>query len=232
MKKYIFPFILLTVAVLFTACAEKDSEPWIAYYPAITLEGDTQLDWEAGVPFVDPGYIATLGGQDLTKDVKVETDLNYDNPAPGMYTIIYSVSSPDGYMAAAYRAVYVWDKSDAAAGYYTVSEESYRDYNGITYFGGYPEVIVGLGGGKYYVTDFFGGWYEHRAGYGDYYAMTGHISISENGTLTLLDSYVLGWGDSLDWLQNGKFDAATGTISWDVRYAGALIWHVEMTKKQ
>ena len=59
--------------------------------------------------------------------------------------------------------------------------------------------------------------------------MTGHITISEDGTVIMLDSHIDGWGDSLDWMKNGKFDAATGTISWDVQYANALVWHVEMT---
>ena len=110
MKKYIFPFTLVAVIMLLTAsCAQKDSEPWVAYYPAITLQGDTELYWEAGVPFVEPGYTATLCGEDITKDVKITTDLNYANPSAGIYYIVYSASSPEGYQTTATRTVYVLD---------------------------------------------------------------------------------------------------------------------------
>ena len=112
MKKYILPFTLAAVIALLTAsCAQKDSEPWIVYYPAITLYGDTELFWEAGVPFVEPGYKATLRDEDITNDVKIVTDLNYANPSAGIYSIVYSASSPEGYQTTVTRTVCVLDSS-------------------------------------------------------------------------------------------------------------------------
>ena len=71
------------------------------------------------------------------------------------------------------------------------------------------------------VDDLLGGWYCQRAGYGTKYAMSGVLGVAEDGTLTLIDSYVPGWGDGLDSFE-GKFDAATSTINFVCVYAGSL----------
>ena len=34
------------------------------------------------------------------------------------------------------------------------------------------------------------------------------------------------WGDSLDSFENGKYDPATGEISFDAAYAGQMTFHV------
>lgn len=221
MKQYISIFALALAAVGFTSC-EKDTEglTGITVYPVLTMEGPSKDLVIAGQPYQDPGCVATLDGEDVSDEIQVITDMNLQSPAPGYYTITYRVVNSDGFDATAKRNVLVTDANDKAAGYYTVQANSYRLYNGNTvYYGGeYPLVIAGDGQGNYEVDDLLGGWYCYRAGYGSQYAMQGEISIDADGNITLEYSFIQGWGDSANDLTDGKFDAATGTITWALSY--------------
>lgn len=235
MKKYILS-ILTSIAALavFTSC-EKDSEglTGIVYYPAIALEGSSMVNWEAGVPFVDPGYSSTYMGEDYTSHVEITTDLNQSNPAPGLYSITYDVVSPDGYSASATRKVWVVDPADEINGYYRVSSSSYRISSaGTTVYGNIPYTfyVVGWGDGDYEVQDMLGGYYSVRAGYGFNYAMWGLINVAD-GAVKMTSSYVPGWGDASSGLEDGAWDAETGTLSWCNIYAG-MYFYVTMTKVQ
>ncbi|MCC8112646.1 MAG: DUF5012 domain-containing protein [Bacteroidales bacterium] len=235
MKKYITYLTVLAAVALTSACS-KDTEgmTWTVYYPAITLDGSTTLDWEAGVPFEEPGYEATYNGEDYTSQVAVTTTMDLSDPAPGLYTITYSVGSPDGYQASASRTVYVWDYSDEVAGYYTSSTDSYRDYNGTTYYGDYPVTVVGWGDGDYWVSDVFGGWYEYRNGYGSSYAMQADIHVNADNTIDILDSYIPGWasyGYEVDGWEDAVYDPDTLTLSWYVSMEG-ISWQVYLVKDE
>ncbi|WP_300506127.1 BT_2262 family domain-containing protein [uncultured Duncaniella sp.] len=219
MKRYISLLAVSLAMVTFTSC-DKDTEGLtdITYYPVVELEGPVYELVTAGQAFTDPGCTATLDGVDVTDQIQVTTALNFSNPAPGYYPIVYSVTNADGFSASATRYVLVADPDEPASGFYTVSTDSYRDYNGITYFGGYPLTVVGDGNGNYEISDLLGGWYEYRAGYGSAYALQGDVKIDADGVLTLVDSYLIGWGDSANGITDGKFDASAGTITWNVSY--------------
>lgn len=208
------------LALLTLSSCDKDTEgvTGITYYPVIELDGPVYDTAVAGTPFQDPGYSASLNGEDYTSNVNVTTDLNFGNPEPGYYSIVYSATNSDGFSASATRYVIVSEANDKASGYYTVDKESYRDYNGATYYGGYQVVIYDNGDGTYHISDLLAGWYEYRAGYGSNYALEGDISIDAEGNITLLGSYLYGWGDSAESLTDGRFDAETGTIKYIVEY--------------
>lgn len=53
--------------------------------------------------------------------------------------------------------------------------------------------------------------------------MTGYIALNDDNTLTLISSYVAGWGDSLDSLTDAAYDPANATISYKLSYAGGQI---------
>ena len=89
--------------------------------------------------------------------------------------------------------------------------------------------ILANGDGTYTINDMLGGYYEQRAGYGSAYAMVGVFTVAEDGAITALSGDVAGWGDSMDYVEDGKYDAATGTISWKVGYAG-MDFYVTMNK--
>lgn len=229
MKNYISIMAIVLATTAMVSC-DKDTEglTQITYYPVFTMDGPTDYVAEAGVPYVDPGCTATLDGEDVTNGIVVKTSMDMQNPKPGFYTIDYSYVNADGIENSVSRNVIVATRDDKASGFYTVNTDSYRDYNGMTYFGGYQMLVIGDGNGNYHISDMLGGWYQYRAGYGSDYALTGDITIGTDGDITLVDSFINGWGDSADSLEDGKYDAATGTISWIVTYVN-MPFHISAT---
>ena len=208
------------LALLALASCSKDTEglTGITYYPVLELDGPIYDQAVAGTPFVDPGYSASLNGEDYTDHVEVSTKMDLSNPKPGYYTITYSATNSDGFSASVSRYVLVSDNSDLVSGYYTTNTDSFRDYNGEVYYGGYSEIVYANGDGTYHISDLLAGWYEYRAGYGSAYALGGDISVDADGNIELISSYLSGWGDSANWISDGKFDAESGTIKYIVSY--------------
>lgn len=212
--------LFAVVALLVTSCGDKESEgkSRFTYYPTIELEGDTYLVWDKGTPFVDPGYVSTMNGEDVTAEVMISgtPDVNKS----GVYTMTYTTKkNDDGFDASASRTVVVLDPNSAIEGFYLTQPDSYRTYNGneVAFGNAFEILVVDNGDGTLYVDDLFGGWYCQRAGYGTKYAMGGTISLAEDGTLGLISSLVPGWGDGLDDL-TGTF--ADGVFTVDAVYNG------------
>ena len=220
-------------ALGFTSCnddSDDHTDKRITYYPTVTLEGDDYIIVDKGTPFVDPGYSAELQGEDATSRVVV--DSNVDTNKSGVYSITYSLSNADGFSATESRTIVVLDANDPVEGFYYTTDDAYRDYNGtITKYGSsYEVLVIGNGDGTYSVDDLMAGWYAQRAGYGSKYAMQAEIKIAEDGTMSLIDSYVPGWGDRADAFE-GTYDANTGTFEYVLAYAGVINFHVTMIKE-
>lgn len=210
--------LFAVVALLVTSCGDKESEgkSRFTYYPTIELEGDTYLVWDKGTPFVDPGYVSTMNGEDVTAEVMISgtPDVNKS----GVYTMTYTTKkNDDGFDASASRTVVVLDPNSAIEGFYLTQPDSYRTYNGneVAFGNAFEILVVDNGDGTLYVDDLFGGWYCQRAGYGTKYAMGGTISLAADGTVGLISSLVPGWGDGLDDL-TGSF--ADGVFTVDAVY--------------
>lgn len=219
--------------MLCMSSCDKESEGLtsITYFPIITLEGDTYLIVDKGSQFVDPGFTAELNGEDVTSQVKVVS--NVDTNKSGVYSISYSVNNADGFAATASRTVVVLNTADAIEGFYMTTLDSHRiNSSGVetAYGKSFEILVIGNGDGTYFVDDILGGYYCQRAGYGSNYALGGNIAVDADGNVTVIDSYLPGWGDSLDDMVDGKYDAATGTFSWDAQYAG-MDFYVTMTKE-
>jgi len=233
MKKNILLIAALALLTLgFTSCEKKSAGlTSVTYYADIQLEGDDYMVIEKGSKFEDPGFTATMAGQDVTDKVEVITDL--DTSTSGVYTVIYSMENADGFVASASRTVVVLDLSDPVEGFWAVDPTSFREYNGnsVAYGAPFEILLIGLGDGVYYVDDLFAGWYAQRAGYGSNYAMEGYVQIAADGTITLLESLVAGWGDSVEALNDAKFVAASKTISYQAVYnKGTMFFNVTLNK--
>lgn len=230
MKK-ILAYLLVPVLVMTLWSCDKSTEGLtrITYYAELTLDGESTVYVDKGAAFVEPGYTATMNGEDVTDQVEVNTDL--DTSTSGVYVINYSIVNADGFYSTAKRTVIVTDPNDPIEGYWDTDAESYRDYNGQTPYGAsYPVLIINKGDGTYSVEDMLGGWYCYRSGYGSSYSMSGVIAVDGNA-VTLKSSYIPGWGDGLDYLKDGVYDAASGSLSWCVCYASELLFYVKMYKR-
>ncbi len=210
--------LFAVVALLVTSCGDKETEgkSRFTYYPTIELEGDTYLVWDKGTPFVDPGYVSTMNGEDVTAEVMISgtPDVNKS----GIYTMTYTTKkNDDGFDASASRTVVVLDPNSAVEGFYLTQPDSYRTYNGneVAFGNAFEILVIDNGDGTLYVDDLFGGWYCQRAGYGTKYAMGGTISLAADGTVGLISSLVPGWGDGLDDLTGSYAD---GVFTVDAVY--------------
>ena len=229
MKKIIYFAIGAVVAMTLAASCTKESEGLtrITYYPVLELEGETTMLVDKGSSFNEPGYTATLNGEDVSADVRIESNVNTSKS--GIYSVVYSIVNSDGFSSVAKRTVIVFDFEDPVEGIYTVDPSSYRLYNGaqLAFGRAFQIYVLANGDGTYLVDDILGGWYCQRAGYGTDYAMQATISIS-GGSVNLINSFIPGWGDSLvDWA-DGSF--ADGTLSYTACYVSGMEFHITMSK--
>ncbi len=230
--------------VLYIAClaligfglssCEKESanKTMVTIYADMQLEGDDYMVIDKGSTYTDPGFSATVDGKDVSANVKIIGEV--DSSVSGVYTILYTYTNSDGFTSSLTRIVVVLDPNDAVEGFYTITPDSYRIYDGgapVEYGDAYEVLVIGEGDGVYTVDDLMAGWYALRAGYGSSYAMQGVITIADDGTIALEDSYVPGWGDGANALENGKFDATAGTITYKLTYAEVIEFNVTLVKE-
>jgi len=230
MKNIFRTIVFLLATVLVTSCQDITTKgvTKITYYCTLSLNGDPVMFVGMGGSYNEPGWTADNNGTDVSDQVTVSGSVNAK--VAGLYTLTYSILNADGFAKTATRQVVVYDTTPSAieSGFYDISPSSNR--NGTTIYGGaFTILIYQVSPGKFYVSDLFGGYYEQRAGYGSNYAMVGHIALAADNTITLLDSHVAGWGDSLDGMTDGSCDPDTNTVKWTAQYAGAYNFNVIAT---
>lgn len=231
---FIIMAFFLTV-ILFTSCHDvtTDGVTEITYYPTFTLVDGSAIAVEVGQPFTDPGFVCMEGDTDISDKVKVSGSV--DTNQLGVYTLTYSATNVDGFSGSVNRQVSVYNPAVTTdiAGSYTASDGTHRltFSSGVTTaYSGYAVNIIKMAPGIFSVSDFFGGYYDKRAGYGSAYAMTGYISLNEDNSIDLLSSYVSGWSDGLDELDDASYDPASGTIEWGAVYAGSYSFNLILSK--
>ena len=236
MKKLIY-IALIAAGVFSLNSCEKDTQDTskVTYYVNMEFNGDEIMPWEKGTPFQDPWVIATENGEDVSNNVTVSGSVDADTK--GIYFLNYTAVNQDGFPKTITRTVAVYDPTATSlpdmSGTYNVADGSFRLQlsNGAKVaFSGYKVTLAQVAPGIYSVSDYFGGYYEVRAGYGSTYAMRGYCSLEDDDTITDLYSLVNGWGDSIDYLDDGIYDPAAQTISWKIGYAGAYEWNLTLTK--
>lgn len=256
MKKYLYTLGLAIAVMGFTSCDGTQEEPHIQWYPVVTLEGDQTIYLEVGEDFTMPGFTAvnTLTGADASKDVEVliydviggDYVDEVDTSGPGMYNVYYisyasEVQPSPDYDIYKQRDIYVYDPTielNIAGSYNIDMDESIYLANGWTfaeaadYYGNVTSSTIQVSQllpGFFYFSDLLGGWYDQIRAYGGNYAMTGYVSLNSDNTLTLLSSYIRGWGDGLDGMWDGEYDPETQTISYETQYAGQIGMYLVMT---
>lgn len=227
MKTTIRILLLLVLSLSLTNC-EKESEGRyrITYYAEITLEGGT-VSIPVGGTYTEPGFKGEENGVDKTSEIVVANDI--DASAIGVYAVDYALENADGYFSFASRTVVVYDPAAPEgdfSGTYTTSivrtesdGTNPRNYEGAS-------TITKLGPGFFEVSCLLGGTYSIGYGYGSAYAMHGYYILNADNTLSLISSFVSGWGDGLEGFQNGVYDPGTGLPYWESIYAGGDIYAV------
>jgi len=228
MKKFKYSLAILLAVFLFASC-EKETEgiSRVTYYCELDLKGDAVVFVVRGNTFTDPGWVASENDVDVSANVKVAGTVN--TQTTGIYRLVYSIDNVDGFPKTTTRQVVVYDATPSVmpSGFYTVDKSSNR--NNVAYGRDFTIMVYQVEPGIFYVADLLGGWYEQRAGYGSRYAMEGIIELDGANDITLLDSFIAGWGDGLDDLTNGSYDPVTNTLSYTAQYAGTLFFNVIAT---
>ncbi|SBW08649.1 conserved hypothetical protein [uncultured Dysgonomonas sp.] len=233
MKKYIY-IIFIACGLFSLSSCDKDSEDTskVTYFAEISVVGDAVIASEKGAAFNDPGAKASENGEDISSKIEVSGSVNTDKP--GIYNIVYSVKNTDGIANSTSRKVVVYDKTPSvmASGVYTITATSFRNNAGTiaTYGKNFTIIIYQKEPGVFVTTDFLGGWYDQRAGYGSNYAASGTFRLDADNTITLLSSSVPAWGDSLAALENASYNPSTKVLKWQAIYAGGMIFDQTFNK--
>lgn len=223
-NKILFLMSLVLVIAGLSSCNKDTTAGFtqMTYYPTIVVLGEPVVIAPLGVNYVDAGVKAELQGNDVSDQVVVSSNVNTN--VGGIYSVSYEITNADGYKRTASRTVYVADPtpSSISTGEHTVVAGTNRTTAAgvITNYSGYSILILQTAPGVFYISDFLGGYYDKRAGYGSSYALTGTFKLNADNTLSLVDSYLIGWGDSMTELAAGSVDPATGIIRWTAKYAG------------
>ncbi|MDR0891051.1 MAG: DUF5012 domain-containing protein [Mediterranea sp.] len=203
----------------------------------VTLErlGDANIVVTKGSTYVEPGYTAELEGQDVSSSVVITGTV--DTNTTGIYVLTYSAKNKDGFEKKFTRTIYVADAtpSPLESGVYTVASGTQRvASSGNTAYSGYDIAIYQTAPGIFYTTDYWGGYYDQRAGYGTDYAMAGEFTLNADKTLTLNSSHNNGWNDGLNSLLDATLNATNDTLRWTARYTpegASYDFKVILTKK-
>jgi hypothetical protein len=238
MKKILGSFVILCSLLIFSGCEGITTEDHsiLTYYVDIEMQGDAVMLVTVGTPYVDPGYTATEKGVDVYDKVVVSGD-EVDPNTIGLYTVNYAAVNVDGFTTSVDRTVIVCNPAVTTdiSGRYQSATGTYRNYNNgtIKAYSGYDVDLVKIAPGFFSVSDFWGGYYYPRLKASNYtiaYTCSGYIQLNPDNTIGLLTNYVPGWGDSLDGMTNGRYDPVTGSLYWEVGYAGIMTFYVTLTK--
>ena len=107
MKKLTY-ITLAVAAIAFCASCEKvdhAKDLRVTYYPAFSLNQGSLVAHQVGTPWVDPGCVATLKGEDISDQLEINGPV--DANTSGIYSIEYSFTNEDGFTKRISRTVVV-----------------------------------------------------------------------------------------------------------------------------
>lgn len=227
-SKYIF-LVLFAISVL-TSC-EKESEGLSSTLKFEILDGNEAMLLPVGTEFKDPGFIITLDGKDVSGDVKVTGEVDYETV--GLYSIVYSYSNEHTGQVTKERTVIVCDPTIETdmSGEYITTENTFRD-SGNKYYPDQTVTINKIAPGFFQISDFLGGFYStfHEYAYGKTYACSGYVQLKSDNTFVLLSSSTLPWGDTVESVSNGNYDPISNIVKWKALYA-EMQFNVELEKE-
>lgn len=229
MKKYIFILLIACSSILFVGCSDDSTEgvTTITHFALLELKGENMILMPSGSDYIEPGATASENNIDISSSITVSGKV-YNKP--GIYTLTYSVKNNEGIATTKTRTIYVYNPaiSPIQSGEYSGSPDNYRIAKNVTakYGNSYPIMIYQTEvDGVFQVSDFLGGWYQYRSGYGQKYAMVGTFRLNSDNSITLLSSHIQGWeNEPLASLNKAKYNPETKKIYWEAVYAGMTFY--------
>lgn len=225
MKKNIIYAMLLALGVITLASCDKDTEGLsrITTYAVLEMNGESFVKVNVGGSFNDPGCVATMGGEDVTDQIQVNSNL--DTSKPGFYNVNYVVYNDDGFPASASRTVMVVDPNNFAGVYLGESEFGSRHYYDA------PINITKRADGTFLIDDLAGGFYCYGRypGYEPTYDfhLEAILQLNADNTIEVLAQGSWYWGDPMEDV-SGSYDPATGTIKLVMDFGAPF--YVTLTK--
>jgi hypothetical protein len=228
MKKIIF-LLTITAAFMLSSC-EKDSlgVSKVTTYAKISLNGASTIFSQMGTPFNDPGCVALEGTTDISSRIVVDPVL--DGTVGGMYTVTYKVANSDGFWASTTRKVYIGDFTAPLSGNYKsagLKRKTLSSGAQSSFAGPYTVMVFSIGGGKYFIGDMIGGWYQYGRSYGAAYAGPGHVKVNADNTVSMVYGYPWVWGPCSITATGATVDPTTKT--WVLHTTGAGVLGYEWT---
>lgn len=217
--------MLLALGVITLASCDKDTEGLsrITTYAVLEMNGESFMKVNVGGSFNDPGCVATMGGEDVTDQIQVNS--NVDTSKPGFYNVNYVVYNDDGFPASASRTVMVVDPNNFAGVYLGESEFGSRHYYDA------PINITKRADGTFLIDDLAGGFYCYGRypGYEPTYDfhLEAILQLNADNTIEVLAQGSWYWGDPMEDV-SGSYDPATGTIKLVMDYGAPF--YVTLTK--
>lgn len=225
MKKNIIYAMLLALGVITLASCDKDTEGLsrITTYAVLEMNGESFVKVNVGGSFNDPGCVATMGGEDVSDQIQVSS--NVDTSKPGFYNVNYVVYNDDGFPASASRTVMVVDPNNFAGVYLGESEFGSRHYYNA------PINITKRADGTFLIDDLAGGFYCYGRypGYEPTYDfhLEAILQLNADNTIEVLAQGGWYWGDPMEDV-SGSYDPATGTIKLVMDFGAPF--YVTLTK--
>lgn len=217
--------MLLALGVITLASCDKDTEGLsrITTYAVLEMNGESFVKVNVGGSFNDPGCVATMGGEDVTDQIQVSS--NVDTSKPGFYNVNYVVYNDDGFPASASRTVMVVDPNNFAGVYLGESEFGSRHYYNA------PINITKRADGTFLIDDLAGGFYCYGRypGYEPTYDfhLEAILQLNADNTIEVLAQGSWYWGDPMEDV-SGSYDPATGTIKLVMDFGAPF--YVTLTK--
>ncbi|WP_010422445.1 BT_2262 family domain-containing protein [Anaerophaga thermohalophila] len=221
---------LVGIIMLLSSCEKSTSTEdisTITHFVTFELQEGDVVAIEKGEEYVEPGFIAMEGDNDVTSNVTVTGEVGENL---GVYELTYSAVNKDGYPSSVTRQVIVYDpaspQDDLTGDYAAEVVRTEGDGTNPRPFPNSSVSISRVAQGIFYVEGLMGNYYSIGSDYGSNYRMDGYIALNSDYSISVLYSHVIGWGDGLEDFRNGSYDPETGTLYWESIYAGGDIFAV------
>lgn len=208
--------LIVGAVMSLSSCTEESAGiSKVTTFPVITLKGNASIGVAKGQPYVDPGFTALEGTNDISSKVVVKgsVDVNVSGP----YKLVYEATNSDGFKRSVERTVIVYDKSSISSvdisGNYSSRITRKVLSTGVTANRGpFTIVVTKLADGLFQIDDLLGGWYYYGSNYGVGYAGLGYIVLKADNTISIAYSTIPSWSDSVKFYATSTYDPATGKI--------------------